>query len=190
MIRTAHGPGFTVTGHAIVSADGMIADADGSMPPPLRNDADFALFQAALDAASVVVVGRLGHLRHPNPGRRRLVFTATVPDFAADAGDPLAALYNPAGLDIADALARMEIAMGTVAVTGGQRVFDWFAPLYDEFMLAEVHAYALPGGIACFGDGHPRAVLAREGLKPRHVAQIDAGVTLTRWTRDDPAGAA
>ena len=187
MIRPSPGPAFAVTGHAIVSADGMIADADGLMPPPLRNDADFALFQASLDAASVVVVGRLGHLRHVNPGRRRLVFTSTVVDLARDPADPLATLFNPAGIALDEALRRMDIASGTIAVTGGQRVFDWFLPLLDEFHLAEVNPFVLPGGIDCFSAGHPRAVLAQAGLVPAESRVIDPpnGVTLTRWIRSE-----
>jgi hypothetical protein len=178
-------PGFAVVGHAIVSADGMIADADGRMPERLRNEADFALFQAALDRASVVVVGRHGHQRHPNPGRRRLVFTASVEAFEPDRRDPLASLFNPAGIELRAALTRMGVPPGTVAVTGGKRVFDWFLPHYHEFMLAEVHALVLPGGISCFSEGHARTVLARAELAPASVKTIDAqnGVTLTRWTR-------
>lgn len=178
-------PDFPVTGHAIVSADGMIADAAGLMPAPLRNEADFALFQTALDKAAVVVVGRLGHGRHPNPGRRRLVFTGAVEAYADDTRDRLAALYNPAGMDLAGALTRMKLRPGAVAVTGGQRVFDWFLPRFNEFMLAEVNGYVLPGGIACFSAGHPRSVLAAAGLAPAEMRTIDAanGVTLTRWVR-------
>ena len=103
-------PGFPIVGHAIVSADGMIADAAGLMLSPLRNEADFSLFQKALDEAAVVVVGRMGHERHPNPGRRRLVFTGSVASYAEDPGDRLAALYNPAGMELAQALQRMRIA--------------------------------------------------------------------------------
>jgi dihydrofolate reductase len=184
---TAAARRFPVVGHAIVSADGMIADADGLMPPPLRNDADWALFQAALDAASVVVVGSLGHRRHPNPGRRRLVFTSTVREFITDGRDHLATLFNPESMAVADVLDAMALPDGVVAVTGGRRVFDHFLRQYDEFLLAEVNGFVLPGGIACFSDGHPRAVLAATGLVPREHAVIDAenGVTLTRWVSVD-----
>ena len=178
--------GFPVVGHAIVSADGMIADAAGLMPSPLRNEADFSLFQKALDEAAIVVVGRMGHERHPNPGRRRLVFTGSVASFAEDPRDRLAALYNPAGMELAEALRRMRIAGGTVAVTGGRRVFDRFLPLFAEFLLAEVHGFVLPDGIPCFSDGHPRTALAKAGLTPAETRIIDAanGVTLTRWVRN------
>lgn len=177
--------GYPVVGHAIVSADGMIADAAGLMPAPLRNDADFDLFQPALDRSSVVLVGRQGHERHPNPGRRRLVFTGSVAALEPDGRDPLATLYNPAGMALGEAFQRLTVPPGTIAVTGGRRVFDWFLPHYAEFLLAEVHDFVLPAGIACFSSGHPRVALAAAGLVPSEPRLIDAanGVTLTRWTR-------
>lgn len=182
----SRGKTYRVIGHAIVSADGMIADADGVMPAPLRNDADWAIFQAALDRSSIVVVGRLGHRRHPNPGRRRLVFTGSVERFETDAADPLATLFNPAGMAVEDVLDRTGVPEGVVAVTGGRQVFEHFLPDYDEFMLAEVDGFALPGGTPCFSAGHPRAVLAAAGLVPAERREIDPsnGVTLTRWERN------
>lgn len=176
---------FPVVGHAIVSADGMIADSAGLMPPRLRNEADFALFQTALDRASVVVVGSLGHRRHPNPGRRRLVFTSTVARFAADAADRLATLYNPVGMALEDVLGEMDVPDGIVAVTGGMRVFDHFLPLFDAFELAEVNDLVLPGGVTCFSSAHPRVALAACGMTPVETRVIDAAnnVTLTRWVR-------
>jgi hypothetical protein len=161
----------------------MIADAAGSMPEPLRNEADWRLFQAALDRACVVVVGSLGHRRHPNPGRRRLVFTSTVPAIAADPADPLAILFNPAGASLAEALSFGDIPRGVVAVTGGKRVFDHFLHLFDRFALAEVDGFVLPGGIPCFTKGHPRNMLAAAGLLPKERQVIDpaAAVSLTRW---------
>jgi hypothetical protein len=178
---------FPVVGHAIVSADGMIADAQGLMPRQLRNEADWALFQAALDQASVVVVGSLGHRRHPNPGRRRLVFTSGVREFITDGDDYLATLFNPESMAVADVLDAVALPDGVVAVTGGRRVFDHFLRQYDEFMLAEVNGFVLPGGIPCFSSGHPRTVLAATGMAPAEHRVIDAGngVTLTRWVATD-----
>ena len=174
---------FPVIGHAIVSADGMIADAEGLMPRELRNDADWMLFQAALDAAAIVVVGSHGHRRHPNPGRRRLVFTSAVREFVTDGDDRLATLFNPESMAVGDVLDAIELSDGVVAVTGGRRVFDHFLRQYDEFMLAEVNGFVLPGGIPCFSSGHPRAILAGSGMVPCEHKVIDAenGVTLTRW---------
>jgi hypothetical protein len=172
-------------GHAIVSADGMISLADGTLPPMLHNEADWRRFQAALDAAALVVLGRLGHRVHASRGRPRLVLTSLVENLAPDPRAAHAHLYNPAGMALAGALAQLGLARGTVAVTGGTRVFDAFLPLYDSFELAEVNALTLPGGRPCFAEGHPRAVLAAAGLHPARFDLIDpaAGVSLTHWVR-------
>ncbi len=171
-----------IEGHAIVSADGMIADAAGEYPAALRNDADWRLYQAALDRAAVVVVGRRGHERFPNPGRRRLVLTRSVERLADDPNDQRATLWNPAGLPLREALAEMGVDDGIVAITG---VFDRFVGDYDRFALSESHRLLIPGGTPCFAGGHPRVVLAAAGLKPETVELIDpdAMVTTTLWAR-------
>jgi hypothetical protein len=173
---------LSIEGHAIVSADGMIADAAGEYPAALRNDADWRLYQAALDRAAVVVLGRRGHQRFPNPGRRRLVLTRSVERLADDLQDKRAVLWNPAGLTLHDALAEIEVTEGTVAITG---VFDQFVHDYDGFALSESHRLLIPEGTPCFGGGHPRTVLAGIGLKPVEVDLIDpeAMVTTTHWVR-------
>ncbi|MBN9361268.1 MULTISPECIES: dihydrofolate reductase [unclassified Devosia] len=178
-------PGSTVIieGHAIVSVDGMIAAVDGTMPLALRNEADWRIFQAALDAAALVVLGRLGHERHPNPGRRRLVLTRSVAALEADPGDALTQLWNPAGMEIADVLRQLGVAEGTVAITGGTGTFDLFLPLLDRFVLSEVRDLTLPDGIACFTKGHPRLVLPGAGLEARDMELIDRGVVQTQWVR-------
>lgn len=177
-------PDIAFVGHAIVSADGMISEGDGSMPVRLRNNVDWHRFQSALDASVLVVVGREGHRRHGNPGRRRLVFTASVADIAADPQDARATLYNPAGASIAEVLAYLAIGSGTVAITGGTRVFEAFLPLYDSFDLAEANMITLPNGRPCFPEGHPRLILAGAGLTPARFEMLDeaAGVTLTHWS--------
>lgn len=179
--RAQHLPaGIRFVGHAIVSADGMIADAAGAMPEALRSDADWRAFQAALDQAALVVLGRLGHERHPNPGRRRLVLTRSVAALLPDTRDPLALLWNPAATPLQQVLETLEITEGTIAVTG---VFDHFLGLYHRFDLTEVHAFVLPGGTPCFRAGHPRTVLAADGLVPGEGVRIDRGVTTTPWVR-------
>jgi hypothetical protein len=176
---------FTIEGHAIVSVDGMIADASGDIPASLHNKADWAQYQRALDGAVAVVSGRRGHERYPNPGRRRIVLTRSVQDLAPDPTDPLATYWNPAALPLRGVLAALGIAPGTVAIAG---VFGHFVAEYDRFVLSESHRLVLPGGMPCFGFGHPRDVLTHAGLVPAGVEVIDPAVqvTTTYWSR--PAG--
>ncbi len=172
--------------HAIVSADGMIADAAGEVPAPLRNDADWRQYQAALDRSVLVVTGRRGHERHRNPGRPRLVLTRSVTATAPDPRDPLATLWNPAGVPLDEVLVELAISNGVVAITG---IFDLFLPRLTRFQLSEMHRLILPGGRPCFSAGHPRAVLAGAGMRPTDVRLLDeaALVTSTLWVLDTAA---
>ena len=106
------------------------------MPAVLRNDKDWTRFQTALDRAALVVLGRLGHEAHPNPGRRRLVATSRVDRL--EPVDDLVTLWNPAGMDFRDVAAALGIADGMIAVTGGQQVFDYFLRRFTQFDLVTV----------------------------------------------------
>jgi len=185
---TIPGTSILVEGHAIVSTDGMIADSHGDMPAALRSEADWRIFQAALDRAALVVLGRIGHMRHPNPGRRRLVLTHSVADLQPDPVDARASYWNPAGLEIAEVLARLGISEGTLAITGGTGTFDLFLPWYDSFLLSEVRGLELPGGVPCFTKGHPRFTLPGVGLEARDMAMIDPDVVQTNWMRAAKSG--
>ena len=113
-----------IVGHAIVSADGMIADRDHRMPAALRSEADWRRFQAALDSAALVVLGRLGHEAHPNPGRKRLVVTSRAAWLERDPGDDNIMLWNPDGISFRRVLAGLGIADGTIAVLHAVRPGD------------------------------------------------------------------
>lgn len=168
-----------IVGHAIVSADGRIADRDHQMPPELRSDADWKRFQAALDAAALVVLGRLGHEVHPNPGRHRLVVTSRVDRL--DRIDDLVTLWNPAGIDFTEVTRELRVADGTVAVTGGQRVFDLFLRRFTQFDLVIVDRVLLPDGVPCFSTGWPDDVLAGAGMKVTSIETLEPGVRLQVW---------
>jgi len=172
-----------ISGHAIVSADGMIADRNRRMPPALRNDADWRRFQAALDRAALVVLGRIGHEAHPNPGRKRLVVTSRVAWLERDPADENTMLWNPDGISFRRVLAGLGIVEGTIAVTGGQRVFDLFLPGFTSFDLVTVAAATIPDGVPCFSTGLPREVLAKAGMTAGEAEELDKGVTLTVWHR-------
>ncbi|MDE3175476.1 MAG: hypothetical protein KGM15_05120, partial [Pseudomonadota bacterium] len=58
--------GVEIHGYAIVSQDDRIADAAGIMPECLKNDADWAHFQAELDRADWIALGRASHEAAPN----------------------------------------------------------------------------------------------------------------------------
>ena len=172
-----------IIGHAIVSADGMIADRNRRMPAALRNDADWRRFQAALDRSVLVVLGRLGHELHPNPGRKRLVVTSRVAWLERDPTDDNTMLWNPDGIGWRRVLAGLSIADGVIAVTGGQRVFDLFLPGFTRFDLVTVAGVTIPDGVPCFSTGRPWDVLAASGLRAGAPEDLDAGVTLTTWQR-------
>ncbi|MEN3286402.1 MAG: hypothetical protein V7634_702, partial [Bradyrhizobium sp.] len=46
---------FRIEGYVIVSAEGMLADADGVMPDSLKFDGDAKFFSAALDRVDLIV---------------------------------------------------------------------------------------------------------------------------------------
>jgi hypothetical protein len=50
-----------IEGFAIISEDGMLADATGAMPPTLVIEADQRFLSDGLDRTSVVVRGRNSH---------------------------------------------------------------------------------------------------------------------------------
>jgi DNA polymerase III sliding clamp (beta) subunit (PCNA family) len=65
---------FRIEGYVIVSADGMLADADRVMPDSLKFEADKLFFEQALDRAALIVHGRHSHEQQPNsPKRKRQV---------------------------------------------------------------------------------------------------------------------
>ena len=174
---------FSIIGHAIVSADGMIADHHHRMPAALRNDVDWRRFQAALGSAALVVLGRIGHEAHPNPGRKRLVVTSRVAWLERDPADENTMLWNPTGIGLTRVLAGLGLTEGTIAVTGGTRVFDLFLPWFTQFDLVEVAGVTIPDGVPCFSGGPPGEVLTAAGLIATQPEPLDHGVDLTVWTR-------
>lgn len=177
-----------VHGYAIVSADDRIADAEGRMPAALRNEADWRYFQAGLDAADLVVLGRLGHEAHGNPkGRPRLVVSGGAARLERRTDGWW---WNPARLPWAEAAAQVLPRGGRVAVPGGRGVFDLFLTLgYDAFHLSRAEAVTLPDGVpvfsACDGAATAEALLERAGLRagPRQVLDPAGPVSLTVWRR-------
>src|SRR5579863_10516014 len=104
-----------IEGYAIVSADGMIADANGEMPDAIRNQADQRFLQDGLDRAAAVVHGRRSHEGGPRAGRRkRLIATRRIAALASDPAHPNALLWNPAGAALAEALKALGVGDGSI----------------------------------------------------------------------------
>jgi dihydrofolate reductase len=179
-----------IEGYVIVSADGMIADGKGEMPPSIRNDADQRFFQDALDRAAVVVHGRHSHEGGPRAARRkRLILTRRIAVLAPDSAHANALLWNPVGASLDAALERLGIGDGVIAIIGGTEVFSLFLPQYDAFHLSRAANARIPGGRPVFSavgpNTTPEDVLARHGLKPRPRRELDppAGVSVVTWER-------
>jgi dihydrofolate reductase len=181
---------YRIEGYAIVSVDGMIADAAGVMPDSLKNDADQTMFSAGLDRADVLVHGRHSHEGHPNlPRRQRLIATRGVATLAPDPTNAKALLWNPAGASLEAACRALGIDEGTVAVIGGTEIFGLFLGLgYEAFHLTRASKARLPSGRPVFPgvpERTPEAVLESRGLRPgpERVLDAAAGVTLVDWER-------
>ena len=111
---------FRIEAYAIVSADGMIADATGLMPASLKLEADQRFLDRSLDRADLIVHGRLSFEDQPNsPRRRRLILTRRVTGVAPDPDNPNARLWNPAGATFEEACAAVGVNRGRGG--GGRR---------------------------------------------------------------------
>jgi hypothetical protein len=178
-----------IDGYVIVSADGMLANAQNVMPGELKFEGDKRFFSAALDSADLIVHGRNSHEQQPNsPKRRRIVLTRKVGATAPDPADPKALLWNPAGAPFETACEQAGVTSGIVAIIGGPAVFDMFMDCYDTFWLSLAPKVRLPGGEPCFPGvpAHaPQEILASHGLKPGEAQMLDPAdqVSVTPWRR-------
>lgn len=178
-----------IEGYVILSANGMLADGNGIMPPELKFDADQQFFESALDAADLIVHGKHSFEDQPrSPQRTRLVLTHTVPALAQGPANPKATLWNPAGASFADACRASGVTAGTAAIIGGPIVFGMFMDSFDVFWLSQAHRLTIPGGIGGFPgvpSQSPQDILAAHGLKAAETRVLDAerGVDVTAWRR-------
>jgi hypothetical protein len=179
---------YRLIGHAIVSANDRIADADGRMPPELHNERDWALFQSALDRAAITLIGRASHEATPNTKRRRRLIISRESGGLEERADGF--WLNPAKLLLRTALEQLVPEDGVIAVVGGQAVFELVgAAGFSAFHLARVRGLVLPGGRGLFRaceEGVPAAkILSAGGLIAGREEMLDrdADVTLTIWSR-------
>jgi dihydrofolate reductase len=181
----------SIEGYAIVSDDGMLADADRHIPPALVVEADQTFFHDSLEHAAVVVHGRHSHEGGPRADtRHRLVVTHRVPSLAPHPTLPKTLLWNPKGASLADAWTELGAPDGMLAVIGGSDVNQIFLDHgFDAFHLSRVAGVRLPGGRPVFPDigpnRTPEDILAQHGLKagPRRVLDAARGATLVSWRR-------
>lgn len=182
-------PDLTFEGYAIVSGDGMLADATGVMPDSLKFEADQRFFDGALDTVDLIVHGRNSFEDQPNSkNRKRVIATRSVERPVLDPGNPKAVLWNPAQAPIEDAAALLGIASGRVAIIGGTDIFDRFLDRYATFYLSQAPRLKLPGGVPVFLDvpaRHPDEILALHGLvrTDKRVLDATSDVSVVRWVR-------
>jgi hypothetical protein len=181
-----------IVGLAIVSAEGMIADARGLQPDSLKIEADQRFFHATLGQAAAVVHGRCSGEGGPAMTTRpRLILTRSVAALARDPQNAVAVHWNPAGASLEKAWAMLGLSGGALAVIGGTDPFGLFLGYgYDVFHLSRARRATLPGGRPVFpgvpGEP-PESLLARHGLKPDATRVLDesAGLTLETWRRQN-----
>jgi dihydrofolate reductase len=178
-----------IEGYAIVSEDGMLANAAGIMPDSLKFEADQHFFERGLDSVDVLVHGRHSHERQRRSDlRRRLILTRKVSAIVLDPSNKKALFWNPAGASLEQAMAVLGAADGSVGVIGGTDVFGLFLNRYDIFHLSRAPDVRLPGGRPVFPDVPtltPEEVLADHGLEaaPRQALDAVKGLTLVSWHR-------
>jgi dihydrofolate reductase len=183
-------PGLRIEGYVIVSADGMLANADHVMPVELKFEGDKQFFTAALDRADLIVHGRHSYEDQPNSLlRKRVIVTRKIGAIAPDPSNPKATLWNPAGAPFETACDFAGVRLGTVAVIGGPEVFGMFLDRYDTFWLSQAPKVRLPQGEPCFPGvpAHsPEEILAAHGLKAGDAQILDPAdkVSVTPWRRE------
>src|SRR5476649_990259 len=144
-------PRLCIEGYVIVSADGMLANAERVMPDELKFEGDKQFFTAALDRADLIVHGRNSFEDQPNsPHRKRIIVTRTIGAIAPDPSNPKATLWNPAGASFEAAYDFAGVRYGAVAIIGGPDVFGMFMDRYDTFWLSLAPRVLLTDGEPCF----------------------------------------
>jgi hypothetical protein len=182
-------PAYRVEGYVIVSADGMLANANHVMPDELKFEGDTNFFTSALDRADLIVHGRHSGESQPNStGRKRIMLTRSIARLAPDPSNPKASLWNPSGASFDAACDFAGVRSGAVAIIGGPGVFEMFMDRYDTFWLSLAPRVRLPDGEPCFPGvpaRTPQQILAAHGLKAGEPQLLDPAddVSVTPWRR-------
>jgi hypothetical protein len=182
-------PELRIEGYVIVSAEGMLASAQGVMPDQLKFEGDKRFFTAALDRVDLIVHGRRSFEDQPNsPRRRRIILSGKTKALASDPSNPKATLWNPAGASFEAACAHAGVDHGTIAIIGGPGVFGMFMDRYDTFWLSQAPRVRIPDGVGAFPGvpaQSPQQILAAHGLHAGDAKILDAAneVSVTPWRR-------
>lgn len=179
---------YRFIGYAIVSEDGMLADAAGTIPPSLIVKADQDFFMRGLDAAAALIHGKNSAEQPTSPTRKRLIATHGIPATEKVTGQPNALRWNPQGIPIEAALSQLGVLDGDIAIIGGTDIFGLFLPRYDTFHLTRAPQALLPGGRPIFPDippETPEALLSAAGLRPGRAKMLDVerDVSVVSWQR-------
>lgn len=172
-----------IEGYAIVSEDGMLANAEGVMPETLKFDADQRYFADGLDKVDAVIHGRHSHEQQPHsPRRHRITVTGGVEKITPDPNNAKGILWNPAANTFGEAWDALGLGNASLGVVGATSVFGMFLDRYDAFHLTRAPGVRLPGGRAVFPDVPrltPEQVMTRHGLAPGARETLDAAKNLT-----------
>ena len=181
-------PVHRLAAHAIVSREGSIAAADGTMPPCLVVPEDQRRFQAALSAAVLTILGREGHERHRSE-RTRLVLTSRVGGLERNG---TAWLWNPAETPLRVALRAAAPEGGSVVVAGGGRTMALMLPHLDAFDLAVAEQCSIADGRPCVtGAATLDSLVGRvgaSGLRPAGREWLDRARLVSLWRFRRAAG--
>jgi dihydrofolate reductase len=178
---------ISVEGFAIVSEDGMLADASGAMPSALVVEADQKFLSDSLDRVDLIVHGRNSYENQAkSQQRRRLIATHGIQTVAPAEICTHALFWNPAGLPLEKAAEMLGVRNGTVAILGGTEMYGLFLLRYDLFHLSRLPGLRLPGGRPVFPQvpkWKPEDVLASTGLipGPQRLLDVTCGATVTSW---------
>jgi dihydrofolate reductase len=181
-----------IDGYAIVSEEGMIADAARIMPDSLKFEADKLFFERGLDAVDVVIHGRHSHEQQPHsPLRLRLIVTHRVEALAPDTSNEKALFWNPAGASLEDALKALGKPEAALGIVGGTDVFGLFLGRYDAFHLSRAPDAHMPGGVPVLPGVPmltPEEVLASYGMVPAECRMLDEDrrLTVVSWRAPRP----
>lgn len=179
-------PHVEIHGYAIVSDNDCIADALGHTPEVVRNEADWAYFQAELNKSAATVLGRLGHEANANPrGRLRMILSTSSSGLERRTDGWW---WDPGKLPWEEAIRIVLPEGGRVAVPGGRQVFDLFLRIgYDAFHLTRAEGTHVPDGVPVFSECRAgrsaETILSERGLRPGEPRVLDpAGrIALAIW---------